>query len=885
MSFFYLMARKIIIGRNESDRKKFGNKGTLLLGKQYVTMGKTKSLSTPVYLDAIRPHIVLVDGKRGSGKCLPKDALIPLEDGRVIPIKELAKENSDIYSLDEDWKIKRGVKTEFYERTVDKLLKITLRSGRELKLTPEHPLLKIKGWEEARNFKEGDRIATPRKIPCFGNKEMPDNRVKILAYLIAEGCLRSNFVLFSNSDEEIVEDFKKSIKEFDDNLRINEHSHPDCYRVSQIEKKYTYTEPKRDSKGRFTSNSVRYSRSSINKWLRKHKIYDKLSLDKFIPECIFKLPKYQLALFLNRLFSCDGSIYKHKASNGSIWKISYSSSSKKLSKQVQHLLLRFGILSRLRTKKVKYNSKYFKTFELVLSTSDVLKFIEEIGFYGAKKKLETQASVGVEKLTRNPNVDTIPKEIWDIYRPNNWAEIGRKMGYSIPKGLRTSIKYSPSRQKLAQIALLDDNPQLYKLANSDVFWDEIVEIEELEGEFKVYDIEVPGTHNFIANDVIVHNSYSLGVMAEGLADLPKQVSKNISTLIFDTMGIYWTMKYPNYKDDELLNKWDLKPNKLNPIIYCPVDLFDQYQEKEIPVDEPFSIKPSDVGAEQFCKVFGIDLVSEEGILLQKVLRKAKEKHGKNFSIDDVIKLIKKSDSSEKLTKVLVNRFNSVKEWGIFSKEATDIEKLFKGGTTNVLDLSAYSEIEGGKTIKSLVIGILCRKILQKRLIARKGEEVKLISEGGYLAGESSAVTEEKAPLAWIMIDEVHQFLPEEGETLATPALIQLLREGRQPGISLALATQQPGKIHTDVLTQSDIVLSHRLTAKVDLDALDEIMQTYLTFNITKYINNLPKVKGAGIILDDNSEKIYPLRVRPRMSWHGGEDPTAIRGKIRKHTYP
>jgi ABC-type multidrug transport system ATPase subunit len=53
-------------------------------------------------------------------------------------------------------------------------------------------------------------------------------------------------------------------------------------------------------------------------------------------------------------------------------------------------------------------------------------------------------------------------------------------------------------------------------------------------------------------------SYTLGVLAEQLSDLPKEVSQNIAPIIFDTMGIYWTMKYPNQKEKELLEKWELE---------------------------------------------------------------------------------------------------------------------------------------------------------------------------------------------------------------------------------------------------------------------------------------------------------------------------------------
>jgi hypothetical protein len=108
--------------------------------------------------------------------------------------------------------------------------------------------------------------------------------------------------------------------------------------------------------------------------------------------------------------------------------------------------------------------------------------------------------------------------------------------------------------------------------------------------------------------------------------------------------------------------------------------------------------------------------------------------------------------------------------------------------------------------------------------------------------------------------------------------VQLLREGRQPGISLVLVTQQPGELIKDALTQSDIVLSHKLTNSADIQALNSMMQTYLTSDIASYLNNLPNAKGGAILLDDNSERIYPMRVHPKRSWHGGEAPSALKVK-------
>jgi hypothetical protein len=319
------------------------------------------------------------------------------------------------------------------------------------------------------------------------------------------------------------------------------------------------------------------------------------------------------------------------------------------------------------------------------------------------------------------------------------------------------------------------------------------------------------------------------------------------------------------------------------MIYVPFGLFADYQEKGVPVDLPFAIKPNEVSIDSWCAMFEINMISGEGTLIERATEAARDRLDENFDINDIIDEVRKDTrASPKEKNVVEARFLASKKWGLFSKAGTKITDLFKGGTTTILDLSAYMQVEGGERIKALVIGLVSSKILEQRMAARKAEEVSLISEGGFLFGAESAITEEKAPLVWIFIDEAHEFMPKDSDpqTLASKPLIQLLREGRQPGISLVLATQQPGKIHTDVMTQADIVISHRLTAKIDIESLNLIAATYLPYAIQKYIDELPADKGTAIIIDDKLEKIYPMRVRPKMSWHGGEDPTAIRSSMR-----
>jgi hypothetical protein len=371
-------------------------------------------------------------------------------------------------------------------------------------------------------------------------------------------------------------------------------------------------------------------------------------------------------------------------------------------------------------------------------------------------------------------------------------------------------------------------------------------------------------------------SYSIGVIAEELSALPKEVSQNIGSLIFDTMGIYWTMKFKNEKDKDLLQEWDLKTKNLPVKIFVPFGYYDAYVEKGIPADDVFALDVNEMNPEDWVLTFGLDLINPIAVLIQRTITKIKEKG--SYDLDDVLSALEEDEKTpQEIKNAATGLFEAANTWGIFAKkgeEATKVENLINAGTTTVLDLSVYNAV-GVFNIRALAISLISRKIFNQRMSARKEEEIESVSKGlDYLSGEMKRDN----PLVWIFIDEAHEFLPLEGKTAATDALIQLLREGRQPGISVVLATQQPGQIHHDVLTQSDIVIAHRVTSKPDVEALNYIMQSYVLESIKKQMDDLPSMKGSAILLDDNSERIYPIKMRPRFTWHGGEAPTAIKAE-------
>ena len=328
-----------IIGRSLHDIEKYGTDATAYIAKTVMSTGQKPVLGRKILCDISKPHVVLICGKRGGGKCLDGETEIVLEDGSIKKIKDLEFDARNVMSLDKEYKIRPAFKSNFYKRNVSKMLELTLNSGKTIRLTPEHPLLTIDGWKPAQELAKNSLIATPRKINAFGNSFLTESEIKLLSYLLAEGHTKRKVVWFTNSDKQIQDEFISCVTQFDQNLEVKRMD------------KYGFRAVRNEETRRFPKN-----RHSLRQFLIQHNAYDLLAKEKTIPQIIFSLPKPKLALFLNRLFSCDGSIYFES----NRWRISYSSASEKLAKQVQHLLLRFEVISRARNKITKLN--YYITF-------------------------------------------------------------------------------------------------------------------------------------------------------------------------------------------------------------------------------------------------------------------------------------------------------------------------------------------------------------------------------------------------------------------------------------------------------------------------------------------------------------------------------------------
>ena len=111
--------------------------------------------------------------------------------------------------------------------------------------------------------------------------------------------------------------------------------------------------------------------------------------------------------------------------------------------------------------------------------------------------------------------DTLPLEAKTLVRAAKtghglrWREIHQAAGVAVREFSPTSStgKRGFKRNTLSRLAPFFDGPERWRLADNDIYWDEIASIEYV-GEKPTYDLEIEGTHNFVANDILVHNSHA-----------------------------------------------------------------------------------------------------------------------------------------------------------------------------------------------------------------------------------------------------------------------------------------------------------------------------------------------------------------------------------------
>lgn len=432
---------------------------------------------------------------RDSG-CLIGDTLIQRADtGERVAIRDLVGQtNVPIVSMDASYQLRPMLAQKVFSSGIKETFALTLRSGRTVKASGNHKFLTLSGWQHLDALAEGERLALPRFLTASAPlSTMSTQELILLAHLLGDGCvLPQQPIHYTSADEANIEAVEKAAHEL---FGITPR------RVRQKNWWHTYLpSPYHLTHGK---------RSPITKWYQQLGILHVRSYEKRIPQAVFASDSKSIQLFLHHLWATDGNIsWELLPGRKPSAAIYYATTSRGLAEDVQHLLLRLGIWSTVSIANKKgYRDGYHVRIQ---STPVQLRFLELVGSFGARGAIVPKLKKALEEIAPVPNTDTIPAEVWDLLvTPEkeragmSWRDIATKLdtAYNGSALQATGV----SRTQLAKVATMLGSEQLTHLAESDVYWDEVVSITPL-GKEEVYDATVPGTHNFVAGDIIVHNS-------------------------------------------------------------------------------------------------------------------------------------------------------------------------------------------------------------------------------------------------------------------------------------------------------------------------------------------------------------------------------------------
>ena len=426
-----------------------------------------------------RKDFIAIAGSEKAGKCATANSMVALANGTRKRIVDILPGVDDILAVDlGSHRIIKTRANHLHENGLKRVYKLKTRTGRVTEKTGNHPFYTPTGWRDLDSLRVGDRIAVPRYLPIFDPISIYSNEeLHVLAYLIADGGMTTSELVFSKQEPEIMQHFLS------------------C--VGALGCGYRYLDGGASAVA-ITNNANSRNKHNANRikaLLCQNGLFGKRSVDKHIPDSILASPDGEVALFLNTLFTCDGSVHAKG--------VDYSSGSRLLIGQVHDLLLRFGIVSRIREKIVNSQSYW----ELVISAKeDLERFSDSIGMSFSKKDRLAHLMLTREQQDRtNGFFDTIPKEVaFEILEQDAQHLSKRHKAYI--KGLRYKGK-NISRRLVKEMSNRGSSIAR-KHACGDLMWDSIQSIEDV-GMQETYDLSVPVHHNFISDSILVHNSWML----------------------------------------------------------------------------------------------------------------------------------------------------------------------------------------------------------------------------------------------------------------------------------------------------------------------------------------------------------------------------------------
>ncbi len=481
-----------------------------------------KSANQRRYIEAIQNQdIVFGIGVAGTGKCVAGDSLVLTDEGMVemsalcsgAQPGEHAPAEINVHGLD-------GVEpaSHVYNGGVTETLKITTRFGFSIEATPEHPLLTLDergelSWKRADELSPGDTLALQRGQRMFGAQtavafdyvsnsphdhsskpvaldHLDESFAYMMGVLTGDGCLTfRNRVILTSADDSIVSAFHEMAS------RLGLH----VFRNGG-ERAYDYI----------------IASSQLYQLLTRLGMSAGKAATKRIPRAILVAPETIVAAFMRGLFDADGTVEKRDGL------VSLSSVSEVLIRQAQVILLNFGIVASKSLKRTRYAGRQHLSYLLNMTGTEAEKFHELIGFALERKRARRRSAKA------NTNIDVVPSLSTHL-RAAMRGTVFTRAEHKLFSDYRRDVR-RPSYHKLQQlVGVLHEHDarntsvaHLHDLLDRRLLFLEITSVEPSRAQ--VYDLTVPGTHSFVANGFVNHNTY-LAVAMAVQALMQKQVSR------------------------------------------------------------------------------------------------------------------------------------------------------------------------------------------------------------------------------------------------------------------------------------------------------------------------------------------------------------------------
>jgi replicative DNA helicase len=441
-------------------------------------------------------NLVIVGARPAMGKCVAFDTpIIDPKTGEVLTVEELFSKKDDydvaLLSLRDDHRVYRTSPSHFVDDGLKPVFKVRTGMGREIGTTMSHPFLTPTGWRPLADLAPGALVGIPRSLAVFGNDSMPEHEIALLAYACGDAGVTQNTPRLFGITGTVLEDVRSQVAAIQSDLThdvvVGVH---DTYRVEV----------------------PAGHRNHFLDLMWQHGLVGVSAQERRVPKAIYRLPREQLAFFLNRLFSSGGSTYWFEDQDAEIHTyVRFHCMSKQMAHAVQHLMLRFGCNMSLRRTVINYQGEKQLGYELLLTNYDeIIYFVDQIGSLAHHPELEAIAArllAGRHTIDLTSEIDIDPQShswprLLKTRGSRSWREFAHEIGAS-------GEDLHPSR---TSTTVLEGNA-LESWRRSDILWDEVISI-DYDGEQQVYDFTVPDDHNFVAADVYVHNtSFALNVVA------------------------------------------------------------------------------------------------------------------------------------------------------------------------------------------------------------------------------------------------------------------------------------------------------------------------------------------------------------------------------------